>query len=293
METKTYPAEWQPKVTALVPCFNAAEFISRTLDSLADQTWPELEILIGDDFSSDNTFHIVTEFARGRPNVRVLRRDQNMGWLRNSNDLMARATGELMFFAFHDDVVASNYVEKLVDALCKNPSAVLSYSDVELFQPEGSRAILTFEGLSGIRSRLGRGLVMVNHAPNWWVPNRGLFRAWAFGRIGGIKPNDEGEYCADWTWLLHMSFLGEFVRVPEVLCQKYFKKKSLSRRWSYDRTQRKALRRAGLREIGQSELGALEKLALSSMIAAREAFDFLPPKAKKIAKRALRLPPKK
>jgi glycosyltransferase involved in cell wall biosynthesis len=292
MEARFYSTEWQPKVTALVPCFNAAEFISRTLDSLAAQTWPKLEILIADDCSSDDTFQILSEFARGKPDVRVLRRDQNMGWLRNSNDLMRRATGELMFFAFHDDVVASNYVEKLVEALRKNPLAVLSYCDVEVAQPDGNSAVLKFDGLSGISSRLRRGFVMVNHAPYWWIPNRGLFMAWAFGRIGGIKPNDEGEYCADWTWLLHMSLLGEFVRVPEVLCVKYFKKTSLSRRWSYDRTQRRALRRAGLREIWQSELGMLEKISLVSAIGAREAFDFLPPNAKTIVKGALRLPAK-
>ena len=93
-----------------MPCFNAAEFISRTLDSLAAQTWPNMEILIGDDCSSDDTVHILSEFAQGRNNVRLVRRDQNMGWLRNSNDLMAQAKGESMFFAFHDDIVAPDYV---------------------------------------------------------------------------------------------------------------------------------------------------------------------------------------
>ena len=66
---------------------------------------------------------------------------------------------------------------------------------------------------------LARGLVIGRNAWGWWVPNRGLFRAEAFGRIGGIKPNDCGEYSADWTWLLHMALLGDFVRVPKLLCR--------------------------------------------------------------------------
>ena len=108
---------WNPRVTALVPTYNGAEFIMRTLDSLAAQTWPNLEILIGDDRSTDDTLEVVRRFAEQSPGHAVLERDANLGWLRNSNDLMARADGELMFFAFHDDVVAPTYVEKLVAAL--------------------------------------------------------------------------------------------------------------------------------------------------------------------------------
>ena len=70
----------------------------------------------------------------------------------------------------------------------------------------------------------------------WWVPNRGLFRAEAFRRIGGIKPNDCGEYSADWTWLLHMALLGDFVRVPELLCRKYYMAGSLSKQWGTPRS---------------------------------------------------------
>ncbi len=82
---------WNPRVTALVPTYNGAQFIQRTLDSLAAQTWTNLEILIGDDCSTDDTLQIVRRFANEHPDTRVLERDANLGWLRNSNDLMARA----------------------------------------------------------------------------------------------------------------------------------------------------------------------------------------------------------
>lgn len=278
--------DWQPKVTALVPCYNAAAFISRTLECLAAQTWPNLEILIGDDCSSDETIEVVRGFAEGRRNVRVLERDTNLGWLRNTNDLMARATGELMFFAFHDDLIAPRYVEKLVDALRDRPGAVLSFSDLELFELDGSRKIWSYDELTGRDSSLARGYVMSRHRDGWWVPNRGLFRAAAFRRIGGIKPNDCGEYSADWTWLLHLSLLGEFVRVPEVLCQKFYKKASLSKTWPHDAKQRAALQRAGIREIRDSHLGSVEKAFL---IASLKHSGFLPRSLTNLLKRAFKL----
>ena len=127
---------WNPRVTALVPTYNGARFIRRTLDSLAAQTWTNLEILIGDDCSTDDTLEIVRRFASEHPDTRVLERDANLGWLRNSNELMTRATGELLFFAFHDDIVAPTYVETLVRALEGNERAELG-SDGEVVRRGG------------------------------------------------------------------------------------------------------------------------------------------------------------
>ncbi len=284
--TEGPPTDWQPKVTALVPCYNSAAFILPTLECLAAQTWPKLDILIGDDRSSDETIRVVRGFAEGRRNVQVLERDTNLGWLRNTNDLMARASGELMFFAFHDDLIAPTYVEKLVDALRDRPEAILSFSDLEVIELDGSRSTCIYDDLTGCDSSLARGFIMSRFRDGWWVPNRGLFRAVAFKRIGGIKPNDSGEYSADWTWLLHMSLLGEFVRVPEVLCQKFYKKDSLSKMWPHDAKQRASLRLAGVREIRESHLGRIDKALL---IASLNHSGFLPRGLVIFLKRAVRL----
>lgn len=259
-------AEWRPKVTALLPCYNSAAFITRTLDSLAAQSWPNLEILIGEDCSTDATFDIVSAFAAGRSDVRILRRTENLGWLRNANDLMANASGELMFFAFHDDTVEPTYVEKLVEALRANPQAVLAYTDVEVSEPDGRSSVVVLDDLQPHLGPLGRGMLMADIAGDWWVPNRGLFRSWAFKRVGGIKPNAEGQFSADWTWLLHLSLLGDFVRVPETLCRKYYQKASVSRNWAAGRKQYRALRQAGVREVWNSSLDPLRRAILAAYI---------------------------
>jgi len=256
------PADWSPTVTAILPCYNAEAFVSDTLKSLAAQTWPNLEILIGDDASVDGTLAIVRAFAKGRDDAWIVERTQNLGWLANTNDLMAKASGELMFFAFHDDLVKPTYVERLVKALHRNPRAVLAYSDLELSEVDGTRSLVVFDGLSGGLSPLARSYRMAMMLPGWWVPNRGLFRAEAFHQIGGIQRHDKGEFSADWTWLLHMAILGEFERVPEPLCQKFFKKTSLSKNWNTGSEERKALARSAIREIRRSGLGLFSKTAL-------------------------------
>jgi glycosyltransferase involved in cell wall biosynthesis len=278
-------ADWHPLVTALVPTYNGAAFIGRTLDSLADQTWPHLEILVGDDHSTDDTLAVVREFARRHPNTRVLERSENLGWLRNSNDLMAHARGELMFFAFHDDVLAPTYVERLVDALRDRPGAVLAFSDMEVHEVDGRTSLHVFDLLEDVTSPLQRGRVMIRRPRGWWVPNRGVFRASAFRLVGGIRPNDEGEYSADWTWLLHLALLGEFVRVPELLCRKYYKPGSISKQWPHDAVQREALLRAGVAEIRLSPLDPVRKAILIVPLA---VFPHLPAPLKRVGKKLLR-----
>jgi glycosyltransferase involved in cell wall biosynthesis len=263
-ENDIVPAHaWNPRVTALVPTYNGAQFIQRTLDSLAAQTWTNLEILIGDDCSTDDTLEIVRRFANTHPDTRVLERDSNLGWLRNSNELMAQAAGELMFFAFHDDVVAPTYVESLVRALEGDPRAVLAFSDMIVHELDGRTRFHVFEQLEGVTDPVERGRVMIRRKGDWWVPNRGLFRASAFAAVGGIHANDQGEYSADWTWLLGLSLVGPFVRVPEVLCDKFYQSGSLSKQWPHDGAQLLALQRAGVSEIRHSALSPLQKLELS------------------------------
>lgn len=254
--------EWRPLVTGLVPTYNGADFITRTLDSLAAQTWPNLEILIGDDRSTDDTLDVVRRFAGSHPNTRIVERDTNLGWLRNSNDLMARAGGDLMFFAFHDDVVAPTYVEELVRALGANERAVLAFSDMHVHELDGRVTLHAFDQLEGLGTSLERGRVMVRRPDDWWVPNRGLFRSTAFAEVGGIHPNEKGEFSADWTWLLGLSLVGEFVRVPQALCTKYYMARSLSKQWPHDDAQVLALQRSGIAEIRRSTLAPIVKRRL-------------------------------
>lgn len=281
----TNAATWTPLVTALVPTYNGAAFIQRTLDSLAAQTWPHLQILIGDDRSTDETLEVVHRFADRRPSAQVVERAANLGWLRNTNDLMSRADGELMFFAFHDDVVAPSYVEQLVEALRHNDRAVLAFSDMQVHELDGTVNLHVFDELEGLETPMQRGRVMVRRPGNWWVPNRGLFRTSAFRRVGGIHGNEQGEYSADWTWLLGLSLIGEFVRVPEVLCTKYYTSGSLSKRWPHDATQVLALRRSGIAEIRRSSLDPLRKALLAGRLWRRVYGRRLPSGVKRLFRR--------
>jgi hypothetical protein len=127
----------------------------------------------------------------------------------------------------------------------------------------GEQEHWVFTALEGVRDPVQRGLKMLRRVDRWWVPNRGVFRLDKVRRIHGLKTHGAGEFSTDWPWLFHMSLLGEFVRVPETLCHKYYKPGSLSRGWEFNNRQWYEASAACMRELWDSGLSVDDKLKLA------------------------------
>lgn len=253
----------QTKVTALVPAYQAAEFIQQTLDSLSSQTRDNFDVIVSVDLCDDDTHAICLEHGARDPRFRVIRQEQRLGYVGNCNYLLGQAEADYVLFAFHDDILEPAYVEKLCGILDARPDVVMSFSDLLLTTVGGATEQVTYTGLEGVRDRVERGLKMLERPTNWWVPNRGIFRLRQARRIQGLKTHGAGEFSADWPWLFHMSFLGEFARVPETLCHKFYKPGSLSKTWAFSKVQEYEVSAACMREIWISELSTDEKLRLA------------------------------
>jgi glycosyltransferase involved in cell wall biosynthesis len=259
-----------PKVVALMPAWNAESFIVPVLESLAAQTYPNLQVLISDDASTDRTAAICEEFAARHANFRLIRQPRNLGWIGNVNALLSKAEGEYFFFAFHDDLPRPAYVERLVDALESNPRAVLAFSDM-IRRGAAVGPVLddikVYRDLEGITDRVERGVRVARRQgkrPSYLVTvaNRGLFRASAARQVGGLRRHIAGEFGADWPWLLHLSLLGEFVRVPDALIEKRYRRTSLSATWKHSAWQWMGVFFACMREIRRAKLPMAEELII-------------------------------
>lgn len=259
----------QTKVTALVPAYQAAEFIQPTLDSLSAQTRGHFDVIVSVDLCEDDTHAICQAHARRDPRFRVIRQDRRMGYVGNCNFLLGEADADYVLFAFHDDLLAPAYVEKLCDVLDNRPEAILSFSDLQLTDVDGTRRNLAFTALDGLGDPVRRGLAMLDNSGPWWIPNRGIFRLGESRKIGGLKTHQAGEFSPDRPWLFHMSLLGEFARVPETLCHKIFKPGSLSKSWAYTKQQRYEVTAACMRELWNSPLSTDQKIQLASPLIER------------------------
>jgi len=258
-----------PRVVACVPAWNAEAFITASLDSLAAQTYPNLEILISDDASTDGTAAICARYAAEDGRFRLIRQERNLGWVGNTNALLRAAEGDYLLFAFHDDLLKPTYVARLVEALEANPDAILAFSDVELLLSDGRRKRRVYAALDGVDEPTERARRMLLQTDAWAMPIHGVFRARAAERIGGLKRHLAGEFSADWPWLLHMSILGAFVRLPVQLCRKVLRETNLIWTWSYNTPSFIGVSLSCAREIRQSDLSLAEEIPLYGVLLRR------------------------
>ena len=108
-----------PKVSVIVPVYKVEEYLPRCLDSLAAQTYPNLEIVLVDDGSPDRCGELCDAFAHERSNVLVLHQS-NQGLSAARNDGVKASQGEYITFVDSDDFVSRDYVEYLMSMILKN-----------------------------------------------------------------------------------------------------------------------------------------------------------------------------
>jgi glycosyltransferase involved in cell wall biosynthesis len=240
-----------------MPAWNSASFIVPVLDSIAEQTYPNLELLISVDACTDGTAEICEKFAASHSHCRVIRQGRRLGWIGNANALLRSADGDYVFFAFHDDPLRPTYVARLVEALEGSPRAVLAFSDIQ-----NDAGTTSYPDLEGVGDRFERAKRVLLAKSSWWVPNRGLFRADAAKALGGMRRHLAGENSADWPWLLRLALLGEFVRVPEALVCKTYRRESLSATWKQGFWRRVAVQLSCLRVVREASFPLMQELRL-------------------------------
>lgn len=120
-----------PLVSIVVPVYNTAKYLPRCLDSTIRQTYKNLEIILVDDGSTDNSPNIIKTYAKKDQRIKVTRQ-KNQGLSSARNTGIAHATGKYITFVDSDDEISPTMAEKLLTALQKTHSdiSVCSFREV-------------------------------------------------------------------------------------------------------------------------------------------------------------------
>ncbi len=200
-----------PKVSVLMPVYNAERYVAEATRSILDQTFGDFEFLIIDDGSTDGSRAILERFAAEDPRIRLISRP-NTGYLVALNQMLALAEGELLARMDADDVARSDRFERQVRYLGENPDCVLVGSRVTVIDPDGrpltvmSRALSHEEIIGGLLT--GEGGQLVYHPSV-------MFRKWAVDEVGPYR--EEFYLCEDVEFFLRMAEVGRIVNLPETL----------------------------------------------------------------------------
>lgn len=126
-----HPTQRRPLVTMALLTYNNARNVLPAFQSLQAQDYPNLEILIHDDASSDDTIELCRRHAEGDHRVRFKKNIRNLGAWNNLAAAAEDARGEYMCWACAGDCWDPNYVTVLVERLMARPGAVAAQSAVE------------------------------------------------------------------------------------------------------------------------------------------------------------------
>lgn len=103
---------FNPKISILVPVYNAEKFIADTISAVLAQTFTDFELILLDDASTDKTAEIVSSFDDKR--IKYFKNEQNIGISASRNKLIDLAKGEYIAVLDHDDICMPNRLEEQV-----------------------------------------------------------------------------------------------------------------------------------------------------------------------------------
>lgn len=157
------------KVTIIIPAYNAENTLPYTLDALLQQTWVNMEIIVVDDCSIDNTLGVIESYARKDSRIISIHQEQNMGAYSARNRGLRIATGEFITVNDSDDWSHPQKIEKQARILQENDNFVANISN---------------------RSRVDEHLIFTGkfrymHKLIDWNPSSLMFRREILYKLGG------------------------------------------------------------------------------------------------------------
>jgi len=127
-----------PLVSICIPTFNRAQMVLRAIESCINQTYKNIEIVVSDSASADNTREVVLNYANRDSRIKYFRNETNIGSGRNFLECAKSATGYFIQALGDDDWLSRNYVEEGVKNFIVNPQTAAVLTN-----------IITLESLEG------------------------------------------------------------------------------------------------------------------------------------------------
>lgn len=119
----------KPLVTILSPCYNVEEYLPQCIDSIINQTYNNLQIVLIDDGSNDSTWKIMQQYAQIDKRIEIYHQE-NRGVAFTRNKLLDKVKGDYVLFVDSDDWCELNMVEFLLDKAIKNNVEVSICSNI-------------------------------------------------------------------------------------------------------------------------------------------------------------------
>lgn len=206
-----------------MPCYNHGAFIQEAVDSVLQQSYPNLELIIVDDASTDSRVHqIIKSLLKKDTRIKTIFLENNSGPAAARNRGIEAADGTYILPLDADDRIAPSYIEEAVKVIESAPNAGVVYCEVEFFG--------TMKGKWNLGNYSFPEILSAN-----MVISSALYRKSDWARYGGYNENMR-DGLEDWDfWLNFTADKKSFIQIPKTLFFYRQRERNLTRNGSIDR----------------------------------------------------------
>jgi glycosyltransferase involved in cell wall biosynthesis len=201
------------RVTVGLPVYNGERYLSQSIDAILAQTFEDLDLIISDNGSTDNTEEICREYATEDKRIRFIRSSENRGAVWNFNRVFEVSTSQYFRWATADDFSAPSQIEKCVDTLDREQDAILCYPKTVIIDADGNRVRNYDDGLD---LRFASPIDRLRHLLDkvgLCNAQYGLIRSDALRKTRLFRDY----YGSDAALLAELALHGQFLEIPEYL----------------------------------------------------------------------------
>jgi glycosyltransferase involved in cell wall biosynthesis len=198
-----------PLVSIGVPTYNRAARLRLTLASILQQSYRELEIVVSDNASTDDTWDVCLGAAAQSSRVRIFRKAANIGPVANFEFVRNQASGKYFMWLADDDSISENYVSACVERLERDADVVLVHGPASYVRADGTgydEAVFALDQRAAIH-RVMAYFCRVSQNGMFY----GVYRRAAI--VGCRMPNILG---GDWAWIADVALQGKTALEPGV-----------------------------------------------------------------------------
>lgn len=118
-------------ITVVVPCYNVEKYVEKCIDSIINQTYKNLEIILVEDCSTDNTYEIIKKYLKKDKRIKIVKNEKNSGLSFSRNVGIKESTGKYIGFIDSDDYINEDFYMNLMTAM-KKEKAEVSICDMKV-----------------------------------------------------------------------------------------------------------------------------------------------------------------
>ena len=203
-----------PLVSVIMPSYNHEQFVSEAIESVLNQTFTDLELIILDDASGDKSKEIIEAYQRKDSRIRTIFHNENRGIARTLNEGLEEAKGKFIAFFASDDVWAKDNLKKQLEVLEKNEDLVV-WSESLVIDALGNPTGEFFTQKCGASERKKSGDIFEELLMGNYICGSSVILKRE--NLKGIRYDEQLKYLNDYEIMVDLAKRYQFHFIPEPL----------------------------------------------------------------------------